>query len=102
MRWGATKILGKLLIAAVADAEFIVRHSIFSSLNGNGGFDDFLEQDDSSTTLFAALNDEEYICGCANSRWRWVLSLVSALYLLDRQSCHNPAISACSGSFKEP
>lgn len=48
----------KLLIAAVADADVIVRHSIFSSLHGNGGFDDFLAQADSLTAIFAALNDE--------------------------------------------
>lgn len=48
----------KLLIAAVADADVTVRHSIFSSLHGNGGFDDFLAQADSLTAIFAALNDE--------------------------------------------
>lgn len=48
----------KLLIAAVTDADVIVRRSIFSSLNGNGGFDDFLAQADSLTAIFAALNDE--------------------------------------------
>lgn len=50
----------KLLIAAVADADVIVRHSIFSSLYGNIGFDDFLAQADSLTAVFAALNDEVY------------------------------------------
>ncbi|KAK3011996.1 hypothetical protein RJ639_011254, partial [Escallonia herrerae] len=49
---------GKLLIAAVADADVNVRHSIFSSLHGNGGFDDFLAQADSLTAIFAAFNDE--------------------------------------------
>lgn len=48
----------KLLIAAVADADVIVRHSIFISLHGNRGFDDFLAQADSLTAIFAALNDE--------------------------------------------
>lgn len=50
----------KLLCAAVADADVIVRHSIFSSLYGNVGFDDFLAQADSLTAIFAALNDEVY------------------------------------------
>ena len=48
----------KLLIAAVADADVTVRHSIFSSLHGNRGFDDFLAQADSLSAVFAALNDE--------------------------------------------
>lgn len=48
----------KLLIAAVADADVAVRHSIFSSLHGNRGFDDFLAQADSLSAVFAALNDE--------------------------------------------
>lgn len=52
------QIVEKLLIAAVADADVIVRHSIFSSLYGNVGFDDFLAQADSLTAIFAALNDE--------------------------------------------
>ncbi|GJX78343.1 serine/threonine-protein kinase TOR [Tanacetum coccineum] len=52
-------IVEKLLIAAVADADVCVRNSIFSSLHGNGGFDDFLAQADSLTAVFAALNDED-------------------------------------------
>ena len=52
------QIVEKLLIAAVADADVCVRNSIFSSLHGNGGFDDFLAQADSLTAVFAALNDE--------------------------------------------
>lgn len=48
----------KLLIAAVADADVTVRQSIFSSLHGNKGFDDFLAQADSLSAIFAALNDE--------------------------------------------
>ncbi|WRX11046.1 hypothetical protein QQP08_003533 [Theobroma cacao] len=35
-------LVEKILIAAVADADVTVRHSIFSSLHGNRGFDDFL------------------------------------------------------------
>jgi FKBP12-rapamycin complex-associated protein len=54
------EIVEKLLIAAVADAEVTVRHSIFSSLHGNRGFDDFLAQADSLTAIFAALNDEDF------------------------------------------
>ncbi|KAI3669407.1 hypothetical protein L6452_40642 [Arctium lappa] len=53
------EIVEKLLIAAVADADVTVRNSIFSSLHGNGGFDDFLAQADSLTAIFAALNDED-------------------------------------------
>ncbi|KAL7227451.1 hypothetical protein ACSBR1_022327 [Camellia fascicularis] len=52
------KIVEKLLITAVADADVTVRHSIFSSLHENGGFDDFLAQADSLSAIFAALNDE--------------------------------------------
>ncbi|XP_019183667.1 PREDICTED: serine/threonine-protein kinase TOR isoform X1 [Ipomoea nil] len=54
------EIVEKLLIAAVADADVTVRHSIFSSLYGNGGFDDYLAQADSLTAIFAALNDEDF------------------------------------------
>ncbi|CAL5375753.1 unnamed protein product [Camellia sinensis] len=45
----------KFLITAVADADVTVRHSIFSSLHENGGFDDFLAQADSLSAIFAAL-----------------------------------------------
>ncbi|KAK9941754.1 hypothetical protein M0R45_007448 [Rubus argutus] len=54
------EIVEKLLIEAVADADVIVRHSIFSSLHGNRGFDDFLAQADSLSAVFAALNDEDF------------------------------------------
>ncbi|KAA8545737.1 hypothetical protein F0562_020812 [Nyssa sinensis] len=54
------EIVEKLLIAAVADADVTVRHSIFTSLHGNGGFDDFLAQADSLSAIFAALNDEDF------------------------------------------
>ncbi|KAH7833670.1 hypothetical protein Vadar_008595 [Vaccinium darrowii] len=51
-------VVEKLLIATVADADVIVRHSIFSSLHGNVGFDDFLAQADGLCAIFVALNDE--------------------------------------------
>ncbi|KAH7575443.1 hypothetical protein JRO89_XS02G0113000 [Xanthoceras sorbifolium] len=54
------ELVEKLLIAAVADADVTVRHSIFSSLHGNRGFDDFLAQADSLSAVFAALNDEDF------------------------------------------
>ncbi|KAF5177476.1 Serine/threonine-protein kinase TOR [Thalictrum thalictroides] len=54
------EIVEKLLIAAVADADVTVRLSIFSSLHGNGGFDDFLAQADSLSAVFVALNDEDF------------------------------------------
>ncbi|KAF8410286.1 hypothetical protein HHK36_002811 [Tetracentron sinense] len=53
-------IVEKLLIAAVADADVNVRKSVFSSLHGNGGFDDFLAQADSLSAVFVALNDEDF------------------------------------------
>ena len=52
------QIVQRLLIAAVADADVSVRHSIFVSLHGNRGFDEFLAQADSLTAIFSALNDE--------------------------------------------
>ncbi|CAI9104219.1 OLC1v1002849C2 [Oldenlandia corymbosa var. corymbosa] len=54
------EIVERLLIAAVADADVIVRNSIFAALHGNRGFDDFLAQADSLTAIFAALNDEDF------------------------------------------
>ncbi|XP_009796206.1 serine/threonine-protein kinase TOR-like isoform X1 [Nicotiana tabacum] len=54
------EIVQKLLIAAVADADVTVRHSIFSSLYADGGFDEFLAQADSLTAIFATLNDEHF------------------------------------------
>ncbi|XP_060963921.1 serine/threonine-protein kinase TOR isoform X1 [Cannabis sativa] len=54
------EIVEKLLIAAVADADVTVRHSIFSALHGNRSFDDFLAQADSLSAVFAALNDEDF------------------------------------------
>lgn len=55
---GLLQLVEKLLIAAVADVDVTVRHSIFSSLYGNRGFDDFLAQADCLSAIFAALNDE--------------------------------------------
>ncbi|KAH9655475.1 serine/threonine-protein kinase TOR [Citrus sinensis] len=55
------ELVEKLLIAAVADADVTVRHSIFSSLYGNRGFDDFLAQADCLSAIFAALNDEALV-----------------------------------------
>ncbi|KAJ6944874.1 serine/threonine-protein kinase TOR isoform X1 [Populus alba x Populus x berolinensis] len=58
-RWRLVEeLVEKLLIAAVADADVTVRQSIFSSLHGNRGFDDFLAQADILSAVFAALNDE--------------------------------------------
>ncbi|KAJ6716454.1 SERINE/THREONINE-PROTEIN KINASE TOR, partial [Salix koriyanagi] len=58
-RWRLVEeLVEKLLIAAVADADITVRQSIFSSLHGNRGFDNFLAQADSLSAVFAALNDE--------------------------------------------
>ncbi|KAI3974417.1 hypothetical protein MKX01_034947, partial [Papaver californicum] len=55
------EIVEKLLVAAVADADVNVRLSVFSSLHGNGGFDEFLAQADSLTAVFVALNDEDFV-----------------------------------------
>lgn len=54
------EIVEKLLIAAVADADVGVRQSVFESLHGNGGFDEFLAQADSLSAIFVALNDEDF------------------------------------------
>lgn len=54
------ELVEKLLIAAVADADVTVRHSIFACLHGNRGFDDYLAQADSLSAVFAALNDEDF------------------------------------------
>ncbi|XP_024446672.1 serine/threonine-protein kinase TOR isoform X1 [Populus trichocarpa] len=60
-RWRLVEeLVEKLLIAAVADADVTVRQSIFSSLHGNRGFDDFLAQADILSAVFAALNDEDF------------------------------------------
>ncbi|KAF8410288.1 hypothetical protein HHK36_002814 [Tetracentron sinense] len=60
-RWRLVEeIVEKLLIAAVADADVNVRKSVFSSLHGNGGFDEFLAQADSLSAVFVALNDEDF------------------------------------------
>ncbi|XP_072960137.1 serine/threonine-protein kinase TOR [Typha angustifolia] len=54
------EIMGKLLIAAVADADVVVRKSVFDSLHHNPMFDEFLAQADSLTSIFVALNDEDF------------------------------------------
>ncbi|KAF3328854.1 Serine/threonine-protein kinase TOR [Carex littledalei] len=54
------EIVQKLLIAAVADLDVGVRKSVFESLENNPTFDDFLAQADILTSIFVALNDEEY------------------------------------------
>uniref|UniRef100_A0A452YXH8 Serine/threonine-protein kinase TOR n=3 Tax=Aegilops tauschii subsp. strangulata TaxID=200361 RepID=A0A452YXH8_AEGTS len=54
------EIVEKLLIAAVADADVGVRSSVFRALYRNPTFDDFLAQADILTSIFVALNDEEY------------------------------------------
>ena len=70
----------KLLIAAVADADITVRQSIFSSLHGNRGFDNFLAQADSLTAVFAALNDEVCTLGFITSdgRLSWLCNIIEA------------------------
>ncbi|XP_058075179.1 uncharacterized protein LOC131223716 isoform X1 [Magnolia sinica] len=54
------EIVEELLIATVADADVSVRQSVFLSLHGNGGFDEFLAQADSLSAIFVALNDEDF------------------------------------------
>uniref|UniRef100_A0A0E0HBB8 Serine/threonine-protein kinase TOR n=1 Tax=Oryza nivara TaxID=4536 RepID=A0A0E0HBB8_ORYNI len=54
------EIVEKLLMAAVADADVGVRSSVFKALYRNPSFDDFLAQADIMTSIFVALNDEEY------------------------------------------
>ncbi|XP_006654171.1 serine/threonine-protein kinase TOR [Oryza brachyantha] len=54
------EIVEKLLMAAVADADVGVRSSVFKALYRNPAFDDFLAQADIMTSIFVALNDEEY------------------------------------------
>ncbi|KAJ7946192.1 Serine/threonine-protein kinase TOR, partial [Quillaja saponaria] len=54
------ELVEKLLIAAVADADVTVRHSIFFSLHGNRGFDEYLAQANNLSAVFAALNDEDF------------------------------------------
>jgi hypothetical protein len=52
------QLVEKLLISAVADADVTVRHSIFTSVHGDRGFDEYLAQADNLSAVFAALNDE--------------------------------------------
>ncbi|KAJ3676103.1 hypothetical protein LUZ60_003515 [Juncus effusus] len=55
------EIVEKLLVAAVADSDVFVRKSVFVSLYENPSFDEFLGQADCLTSIFVALNDEEYV-----------------------------------------
>ncbi|KAF1874686.1 hypothetical protein Lal_00007300 [Lupinus albus] len=55
------ELVEKILISAVADADVIVRHSIFTSLHGDRGFDEYLAQADNLSAVFAALNDERLV-----------------------------------------
>jgi hypothetical protein len=52
------QLVEKLLISAVTDADVTVRHSIFTSVHGDRGFDEYLAQADNLSAVFAALNDE--------------------------------------------
>ncbi|KAJ1388343.1 Tetratricopeptide-like helical domain superfamily [Sesbania bispinosa] len=54
------ELVEKLLISAVADADVTVRHSIFTSLHGDRGFDEYLAQADNLSAVFASLNDEDF------------------------------------------
>ncbi|KAJ1381615.1 Tetratricopeptide-like helical domain superfamily [Sesbania bispinosa] len=63
--WGKRRrlveeLVEKLLISAVADADVTVRHSIFTSLHGDRGFDEYLAQADNLSAVFASLNDEDF------------------------------------------
>ncbi|KAK4259382.1 hypothetical protein QN277_005720 [Acacia crassicarpa] len=59
-RWLVEELVEKFLISAVADADVTVRHSIFTSLHGDRGFDEYLAQADNLSAVFAALNDEDF------------------------------------------
>ncbi|KAJ0981872.1 hypothetical protein J5N97_010127 [Dioscorea zingiberensis] len=62
------EIMEKLLIAAVADADVSVRQSVFFSLRANCSFDEYLAQADSLSSIFVALNDEDFdVCELAIS-----------------------------------
>ncbi|KAJ8485116.1 hypothetical protein OPV22_017601 [Ensete ventricosum] len=54
------EIMEELLTAAVADADVSVRKSVFLSLHEDGSFDVFLAQADSLSSIFIALNDEDF------------------------------------------
>ncbi|WJX59954.1 non-specific serine/threonine protein kinase [Trifolium repens] len=54
------ELVEKLLISAVTDADVTVRHSIFTSVHGDRGFDEYLAQADNLSAVFAALNDEDF------------------------------------------
>ncbi|MCH83532.1 serine/threonine-protein kinase TOR-like, partial [Trifolium medium] len=55
------ELVEKLLISAVTDADVTVRHSIFTSVHGDRGFDEYLAQADNLSAVFAALNDEHVV-----------------------------------------
>ncbi|CAL9159750.1 unnamed protein product [Musa hybrid cultivar] len=54
------EIMEELLTAAVSDADVSVRKSVFLSLHEDGSFDVFLAQADSLSSIFIALNDEDF------------------------------------------
>ncbi|CAL9083464.1 unnamed protein product [Musa textilis] len=54
------EIMEELLTAAVADADVSVRKSVILSLHEDGSFDVFLAQADSLSSIFIALNDEDF------------------------------------------
>ncbi|XP_031383805.1 serine/threonine-protein kinase TOR isoform X3 [Punica granatum] len=54
------ELVEKILVSAVVDADVTVRCSIFCSLHGNRGFDEYLVQADNLSAVFAALNDEDF------------------------------------------
>ncbi|XP_074572810.1 serine/threonine-protein kinase TOR [Curcuma longa] len=54
------EIMEELLTAAVADADVSVRKSVFSSLHEDVSFDVYLCQADSLSSIFVALNDEDF------------------------------------------
>ncbi|XP_042452346.1 serine/threonine-protein kinase TOR-like [Zingiber officinale] len=54
------EIMDELLTAAVADADVSVRKSVFSSLHEDVSFDVYLCQADSLSSIFVALNDEDF------------------------------------------
>lgn len=55
------QIMEELLTAAVADAEVVVRKSVFQSLHEDISFDVFLCQGDTLSSIFIALNDEVFL-----------------------------------------
>lgn len=85
------QLVEKLLISAVADADVTVRHSIFTSLHGDRGFDEYLAQADNLSAVFAALNDEVWLldfhlhkehCPLLPNNLREVRACQKSMYLL--------------------